>query len=112
MSAIRFWHFSTAGEAIMIRLKAGQVLRHYTACNTDEGWSSEKNEWEFDGRTIVNRWVSDGRDCDGRLTRHGESYCSADKVRAGYVDEDGITFPAWEQGASGQRDYSAEAMNY
>jgi hypothetical protein len=110
MKSIRFWHYHNG--AVQIRIAAGETLRHFSSGETDEGWSSELNEWTFDGETLTARWKTDGRDCDGRMIRHGESSCPADKVKAGFRDEDGLAFPAWQDGKSGQRDFSAEAMGY
>ena len=107
--SIRFWHYHN--EPVLIKIKEGQALRHYSGGKTDEGWSSETNIWEFDGHTLVSRWETDGCDCDGRMQRHGEASCPVAKIRAG-TQIDGLSFPAWEAGESGQRDYSAEAMNY
>jgi hypothetical protein len=109
--AIRFWHY--ANGAVLIKIKAGQTLYHSIGAETDEGWSRESYQWEFDGEMLVCRWTTDGRDCDGRLTRYGKSYCWACHVRSGLHDHDlGVTWPAWEHGKSGQRDYTAESMNY
>lgn len=110
MTAIRFWHYGI--EPVLIRIKAGQTLHHYTAHATDEGWTSEANEWEFDGTTLTCRWYTDGVDCDGRLSRSGESSCRVEDVMSGHTDEDGRTFPAWDRGESSQRDFSAEAAGY
>lgn len=108
---IRFWHYHN-GEAVLIKLRAGQSLQHYTGSPTDEGWSSEFNRWSFDGEIVTSQWRSDGCDCDGRLTSYGEAFFTADAATAGYCDEESIRFPAWQQGERGQRDYSAEAMGY
>jgi hypothetical protein len=108
---IRFWHF--AGEDVLIKINAGQTLRHFSNGATDEGWWSETNEWSFDGETLRNEWMSDSRDCDGRLTRHGVSVCPIADLRAGYCNEaTGIKYPKWKNKERGQRDYSAEAMGY
>ena len=108
---IRFWHFGAA--PVLIKMRAGQTLNHSSGGRTDEGWSRSSNSWTFDGETVVCEWVNDGCDCDGRLTRSGEAYFAADKAMAGYRDdEDGVTYPDWQHGDSGQRDYAAEAMGY
>jgi hypothetical protein len=108
---VRFWHHHKG--AVLIKLAAGQTVRHFHAYSTDEGWGSETTSYYFDGRTIECAWSTDGRDCDGRMTRGGLTYCPASQAQAGYHDaEYGITFPAWQEGESTQRDYSAEAMGY
>ncbi len=108
---IRFWHYHN-GEVVRIKINAGQTLRHHSGGATDEGWSSESNAWTFDGETVTSQWGSDGMDCDGRLSSYGESFFAAADVASGYVDDEGLRFPKWEQGDSSQRDYSAEAMGY
>lgn len=108
---IRFWHYHN-GEAIRVKINAGQCLRHYSGGTTDEGWSSETHCWSFDGDTVTLEWASDGVDCDGRLSSYGESWFAVEDVAAGYCDDDGFQFPAWQQGEHGQRDYSAEAAGY
>ena len=109
---IRFWHFSPVGDDVLIKIRKGQTLRHYYGTTTDEGWHSESNIWHFDGNILVSEWMTDGRDCDGRLQQIGESSCPVENLRAGYVADNGIVYPKWEQGESSQRDYSAEAMGY
>jgi hypothetical protein len=109
---LRFWHYSASGEPVLIKIKAGQSFHHWSGGATDEGWSSETNVWTFDGKTLLREWQSDGRDCDGRLTRYGESICPAALVHSGYCDETGICFPAWECRDQGQRDEYAEMAGY
>lgn len=109
---IRFWHFSPCGEDVLIKIRKGQTLRHYHVCRTDEGWHSETNAWHFDGNILVSKYMTDGRDCDGRLQQFGESSCRVENLRAGYAADNGIVYPKWEQGELSQRDYSAEAMGY
>jgi hypothetical protein len=47
------------------------------------------------------------------MTRTGSAYCDLARLSSGYHDTElNIVFPAWENGETGQRDYSAEAMNY
>ena len=106
----RFWVYHNG--AVRIKLAAGQSITHYSGGPTDEGWHREVNTYSYDGRDIVHEWISDGVDCDGRLTQGGESYCHVHGLSSGYRDEDGITYPDWQLSAERQRDYSAEAMNY
>lgn len=107
---IRFWHYGPV-EPVLIKMRAGQTLRHSAGHATDEGWTRDSDAWTFDGKIVTHEWVCDGVDCDGRLTQYGESYFAARNAFAGNM-VDGVTFPAWEQGDHGQRDYSAEAMGY
>lgn len=109
---LRFWSYENG--PVMIKIKPGQTLHYSRGGHTDEGWYRSERKWELDPDTdmLIHRWVDDETDCDGRLTRCGTSYCRAQDVRAGYCDEDGITYPLWVEGKQSQRDYSAEAMGY
>jgi hypothetical protein len=113
MKTIRFWYISPCGEAIKIKLRAGQTIRHHFYSLTDEGYTSEDEQWTFDGERVECEWYSDGRDCDGRLERFSESFFFAEDAQAGHVDEnEGIAFPRWQRTVSSQRDHTAEAMGY
>lgn len=109
-NSVRFYSFHN-DSPVLIKINAGQTLRHSFGSDCDEGWHSESNTWEFDGETLVLRWETDGRDCDGRLTQYGECHCPRRAVMAGNEVE-GVTFPAWERGEGGQCDEYAELMNY
>jgi hypothetical protein len=61
--------------------------------------------------------VDDGTDCDGRLTRCSESYCTLDRLAVReppqeYAENVGIRTPEWERGPAYQRDWAAEACGY
>ena len=112
MKTVRFWHYHNGSE-VLIKMTAGETLFHSHGGPTDEGWTRESHAWHFDGETVTCEWCHDGADCDGRLTRSGESFCSVADLRAGFHDaETNIQFPRWQERDSRQRDYSAEAMNY
>jgi hypothetical protein len=107
----RFWTYQTG--AVRIKIRAGQVLRHSSGGPTDEGYSWEAVEYTFDGATVTAQWAVDARDCDGRITRNSATQCAADRLTAGYHDEEeGLRFPDWQGGLSEQRDYAAEAAGY
>lgn len=101
---VKFWHYHHGN--VLIKLKAGQTLRHSYGGETDEGWCRDVNIWSFDGHTLRVQYRSNSQDCDGIFSSHGESTCSARRVRMGYScpDESGITYPEWKHGESGQRD--------
>jgi hypothetical protein len=105
----RFWTYHNG--AVRIKLNAGQTLHHSHGGATDEGYSWEANRYSFDGCMVSLEWHSESRDCDGRMTRGGETVCHVRNLAEGY-QEDGIRFPAWEQADEYQRDHSAEVMNY
>jgi len=107
----RFWVYHN-GSAARLKLNVGQTVTHRSGGYTDEGWTLEVNTYSYDGRFVECQWLNDGVDCDGRLTRSGESYCHVHGLASGYRDEDEITYPDWTQFDERQRDYSAEAMNY
>jgi hypothetical protein len=110
----RFWIYQN-GDFARLALKPGESQEHSTHGYHDEGWSSEWQRWTHNGDHILLEWASDGRDCDGRLSRDGEAMCPLGnlKDRAAYGSDDPkIRLPEWQEVESGQRDYSAEAMNY
>jgi hypothetical protein len=121
MRNARFWFWINGGW-VKITLKPGQSLSHYIAWSHDEGWSSESNQWTHQGDSVECSWAMDGKDCDGRLTRHGElncSLCCLDSISMSEDDEgnirpgnEGIFVPDWQKASSGQRDYAAEAAGY
>jgi hypothetical protein len=107
----RFWHYHNG--AVRLKINAGQTIHHSHGGATDEGYSWEAVAYSFDGETVTCEWATQSRDCDGRMDRNGVTHCPADQLAAGYRDDEfGVTYPAWQQGESGQRDYSAEAMGY
>ena len=114
----RFWVY--LGSPVKLTLKPGQTLRHFRGGPCDEGWSSEYHDWTYGEGEIRRVYVSDGRDCDGRLTRTYTSACKVENL-SGHVPEeeyldfhDGreIHYPKWESVSSSQRDEYAEAMGY
>jgi hypothetical protein len=109
MTTARFWHYHVG--AVLIKLEAGQTVTHSSGGQTDEGYSWATNTYSFDGKTVTCEWSTDSRDCDGRYTSSGTSYCPLARLGGGYR-EDEIAYPAWEPGDARQRDYSAEAMGY
>ena len=76
MKTVRFWEYHN-GDFVKLSLKDGQSLEHYSGGSTDEGWSSEYCKWSRDGDRLYRKTVTDGRDCDGRLTH---SYSDVAKV--------------------------------
>ena len=121
-SNARFWQFLNDGF-VKLTLRPGQSLAWGKAARHDEGWSSEWQRWEWDGRVLVNTYGTDGTDCDGRLSTEGESFCHLQDLKAcPQFDWEksqtnppllrGIRSPEWTQGRQRQRDYRAEAMGY
>ena len=108
----RFWVYS--GDALVkLTLKPGQSLHHCQGGPTDEGWSSSASEWTRNGQFIDAEHVSDGRDCDGRLTQSTTLSCLVADLYARAPDEWApVYMPAWTQDCSSQRDEYAEISNY
>lgn len=106
------------GRQRRITLAPGQQVTFSTHRTTEEGWGSEAVSLTLENRVLRKEWVTDGCDCDGRLTRDGHSSCLASaraKVRA--VRAAGETaprerYPAWQRLESWQRDEFAEKMGY
>ena len=113
MSA-RFWVFVNDSWA-RVTLKPGQTLSHHQGNPTDEGWSSESTTYHYaaSDSCVYRQTVTDGRDCDGRLT-----HWYADQANVDYLEvvpaygEPSIMRPDWSENKSGQRDYQAEAAGY
>lgn len=68
----RFWDWFKTGM-VRIKINEGQTLSCEDFRYNDEGgYHRDTHTYHFDGRTVFCEWESDGRDCDGRLTRGGE----------------------------------------
>jgi hypothetical protein len=105
----RFWTYHNGN--VRIKLDAGQTVHHSHGGPTDEGYHWEASRYSFDGVMVTCEWQSESRDCDGRMTRGGETCCHVRNLDKGY-QEDGLRFPDWQQVDEHQRDHSAEAMGY
>ncbi len=109
----RFWTYIRGW--VRIKIRPGQTLRHYRSSRHDEGWTSESNEWTLDetGEELQRTVVSDGRDCDGRLTQGCTQFAIAGQ-RDVYTEESGESYarPVWIDSKAWQRDSYAEAMGY
>lgn len=111
------------GARAWIKLRPGQRLSWDKHECHDEGWSYYAETWELseDGRTLSRECLSDGTDCDGRLTRGADFKADATReswrpnlseikwTPAGYVS---TLQPDWIDAEAWQRDYAAEAMGY
>ena len=113
MRNARFWAWVN-GAYVKLTLEPGQRLSWHKGECHDEGWSSLEESWELsrDGVWIEREWVSDGTDCDGRLTRGGEMLAKADGSTFMDYSGDGYFCPDWVDAAEWQRDQYAEAMGY
>ncbi len=116
MKNVRFWAYVNGGP-VKVTLKPGQKLEHNVGGPTDEGWHSESTSWEYpaDEEAVYRCWCSDGRDCDGRLTRGGEDRCESGRLSCGYDDPEdaGVVYPAWDEVRDhGVYDEYAQASGY
>lgn len=107
----RFWAWINGGP-VKLTLRPGQRLEHCEGGPTDEGWHLDSTAWEYaeDEPVIYREWCSDGRDCDGRLTRGGEDCCDVASLEA---DADGEVWPQWQEHRDhGVYDEFAQAAGY
>ena len=114
MKNARFWIFINDAPA-KITLKPGQALSHYQGGATDEGWQSTAETWELstDAQTLTREHISDGADCDGRLTRGCDSIASADPATfSGLYYTPELMRPDWQDADQYQRDQFAEMAGY
>lgn len=110
----RFWDFVN-GDAVKLTLKPGQRLDHYQGGRTDEGWQSTATTWSLDaaGVFLTREIMSDGADCDGRMTSGCECIAAADPadfVPMYYTPE--LRRPNWQDVDRYHRDHAAEAAGY
>ena len=106
------------GDDVKLTLRPGQTLEHFQGGATDEGWSSEFESWTLsdDGDELRREYVTDGSDCDGRLSHYATAYASTDpdSFHAGHdpYKQRPALFPYWTEASREQRDYAAEAAGY
>ena len=81
----RFHAWINAGP-VKLTLKPGQELHWFKGQETDEGWCSMSITWAHELNMIRRIVICDGKDCDGRLTRTMEDFCSLDDLNCGYPD--------------------------
>ena len=131
MTTARFWT-THHGSPVKVTLTSTRpVLHHREGRTTDEGWSAHGQDFalheDLSGAWVVREDWTDGRDCDGRISTNHAYDCGLDRLKAGphawlpqplhsghvveAIDPE-IRFPAWDRLTSGQRDYTAESMNY
>ena len=107
----RFWVYDAARESnVRLSLSEGQSITVARGGPTDEGYSYDSDAYRLEGDTVIREYESDGRDCDGRLSRSGVLACRVDALDA--HEFDGVGYPCWDRLEGSQRDYSAEAQGY
>lgn len=95
------------GDWVTLTLEQDKQLNWERGEQTDEGWSMVGYSWLLEQGNIHRTIVSDGADCDGRLTRFNESM-----ARIEDISTDGTRRVEWQSFESSQRDYAAEAQGY
>lgn len=140
---VRFWAYGATGNAVKITLKPNQALEHWQGGPHDEGWHTDAIKWWYDaeGMVIQKTTVSDGQDCDGRLTKtrefttpvpivadvpmcyeaeryslqrllHTDTPSPGFGWRKGFVDSKTDFRPEWKEGYSEVYDQYARMANY
>lgn len=115
MKTAQLWTFFDGRWQGVHLTQGGGTVELHRSERTEEGWSSatEIYEWpEWDDEFIHCTVLTDGRDCDGRLSTEWKGICALDKLTAIPADERGPARPGWEEQSRGQRDYTAESMGY
>lgn len=113
-----FWH-EEAGKPEVVCLLRGESKTFFSGSEDEEGWSKTSTTYTHEGEYVKREWYFAGVDCDGKIERGGKDICYLHNLEAGYEDEEGHHWPAWEDDPTvessdqqWQRDYAAEAMNY
>jgi hypothetical protein len=112
------WHSGSGpedGGYVTLTLRPGQKLSHYSARQTEEGWSGEGVTYEYDRDAMEVRCdcLSEGCDCDGPIEDVRGFHCPIIDLRAGEGPDDGLPMvPIWHRGGSFHRDAYAEAAGY
>jgi hypothetical protein len=83
----RFWTYANGGW-IKLTLRPGDTLAHCTGGPTEEGWERRSETYEFDGRHVRREILSEGRDCDGYLSRFVSQECPLARLAAVEVEPD------------------------
>lgn len=121
MRPLRVWiHHPVTGDPVRLTLTPDVPLHYWHRSETDEGWTVDAVEWvlSFDsGRWVLReRWMQDGRDCDGRVTGYGEREAVVPVVQwLRHHAQPGWPVdyrPEWRNGEEEWRDHAAEAAGY
>ena len=108
----KFWIYYK-GSPVKVALRPGQAVQTIEGGRTDEGFSYLACHYHHTGGRVVQSWNNWGRDCDGRSSQIGTSYCFLDSLNLRFNPSiPDVMFPRWEYEHTEQRDEYAEAMNY
>ena len=104
------------GKSIPIMVYVGdKVLLDTGRYRTDEGWSREAAQFEFDGETVTLERFSEGRDCDGYLSSNDRLTCPVSDLAAHFYEDDGGATkhaPLWQRKESEVCDAEAQRAGY
>jgi len=111
---VRFWIFPRS-TPVKLTLRPGQTLTYSECHRTEEGFSgtSERLTYDAEQGLVFSEWVTEGRDCDGYLSHSGTKCFKVENASAGHVDEEGISYPQWDDYEPTRvYDQYAQMMNY
>ena len=94
------------GDWVTITLVPGSELNWGYGGADEEGWHSISHSWLLEGGQINHSLVTDGCDCDGRLTNYRMSMARIEDIAMPERD------PVWLSCEETQRDHQAEAAGY
>ena len=95
----------SGGGDVTLTLAAGESLSWHQFGYTDEGYSSTRELYEYDGAIVIRTTETRSRDCDGPHESYYQSAAAIDSR-----DDNGRLL--WRVVDSRQRDVFAELMNY
>ena len=108
----RFWIYIN-GDYVKLTLHQDQTLRWWGGGPADEGYHYEHEQWEWTEDGVERYYVSDGRDCDGRLSHSLEQFCPMTKLMWVQTTMEGAPLlPRWEERRHEVFDEYAQGMNY
>jgi hypothetical protein len=108
----RFWVWWNDGW-VKLTLMPGQTLAVGYGGPCEEGWSRYSEQWSHVGDRVEREWVSEGRDCDGRLSQYGEDFAWLSELASvGRGEFEEMLAPRWHDSQSSQRDEFAELAGY
>ena len=116
--SVRVWFWNHGW--VRLTIKRGEVLRHWSGGEHEEGYSVTETEWRFDGRNILHHVYAHGRDCDGGhssstdyLASHLLAATEAEALNhGGKIEARPGDRPEWQRVNARQWDPFAELAGY
>ncbi len=106
------------GKTQKVTLKPGEEYSLSFRRPTDEGFQAEHVTLSLEGRVIVERYLSEGRDCDGLIRHTGERTCPvSDRAalipdRRNRMESDRRAYPRFQQVEDDVYDELAQKSGY